>query len=78
MLGDAAALPALAEVFATDPDPALRTLAQTAGKAIYYGAIRQRLISNMASEEERRRAAEALAQAQTKKRRTGETRGVEE
>lgn len=67
LLGDTAALPALASVFATDPEPALRTLAQQAGKAIYYGAIRQQLEQDEASAEERRQAAEILARARAKK-----------
>jgi hypothetical protein len=67
LLGDTVALPALSEVFATDPDPTLRALAQQAGKAIYYGAIRQSLQQQTASDEERRQAAEILAQAREKK-----------
>jgi HEAT repeat protein len=69
LLGDTAALPGLADVFATDPDPALRGLAQMAGKAIYYGAIRQALEPSGASEQERRQAAEILAKAQARKSR---------
>lgn len=70
-LGDTDALPALAEVFATDPVPALRAMAQQAGKAIYYGVLRQTLDGDEnieeASEEERRRAAQVLAEAQARK-----------
>ncbi len=67
VLGETEALPALAEVFATDPDPALRALAQQAGKVIYYSAIRRHLEQKGASEEERRQAAEILAQARARK-----------
>jgi hypothetical protein len=67
MLGDTDALPALAEIFATDSEPALRALAQWAGKSIYYGAIRQTLLAQGASEDEQRQAAEILARAQAKK-----------
>jgi HEAT repeat protein len=68
MLGDTDALPALSEVFATDPDPDLRALAQEAAKTIYYGAIRRTLETrDSASEDERRLAAEILARAQAKK-----------
>lgn len=69
LLGDTDALPTLAEIFATDPEPALRAQAQAAGKAIYYGAIRQTFEAQGASEEERRRAAEILARAQEKRSR---------
>jgi hypothetical protein len=72
LLGDAGALPALAEVFATDPFPEIRMLAQQAGKTIYYGAIRQTLEAaeaDEASEEERRKAAEVLAAARAKRQR---------
>lgn len=68
-LGDTRALPALATLFATDSDPALRALAQQAGKRIYYGALRRANEQREASEEERRRAAEVLAKAREKKRR---------
>ncbi len=67
LLGDGAALPALAEVFATDPEPALRALAQWAGKSIYYNMIRQRLAAKRASREERRAAEEALESVRRKK-----------
>jgi hypothetical protein len=67
MLGDTEALPALADVFATDSEPALRALAQWAGKLIYYGAIRRTLDEPGASDEERRQATQILAQAQAKK-----------
>ena len=66
-LGETDALAGLAEVFATDSEAELRGLAQWAGKSIYYRAIRQTLGDNGASEEERQRAAEILAQAQAKK-----------
>jgi hypothetical protein len=66
-LGDTDALPALAEVFATDPEPALRAQAQQAGKVIYYGAIRRALELSSASETQRRQAADILAQARAKK-----------
>lgn len=66
-LGDTDALPALAAVFATDPEPALRALAQQAGKVIYYGAIRRALEASGASDEQRRLAADILARAQAKK-----------
>lgn len=66
-LGDTEALAALAEVFATDPEPDLRGLAQQAGKTIYYGAIRQKLDDHTASEVDRARAAEILAQARARK-----------
>ena len=67
LLGSAQALPALADVFATDPDPALRALAQWAGKSIYFRAIQRVLESKGPSEEERRRAAEILARAARRK-----------
>lgn len=67
MLGDTDALPALAAIFATDSEPALRALAQWAGKLIYYGAIRRKLDEPGASDEERRLATRILAQAQAKK-----------
>ena len=67
MLGDTNALPALSEVFATDVEAPLRAMAQNAGKAIYYGAIRQRLEEQGASEQERRQAADILSQARAKK-----------
>jgi hypothetical protein len=66
-LGDTEALSALSEVFATDPEPDLRALAQQAGKTIYYGSIRQKLEDHGASEAERAKAAEILAQAMAKK-----------
>jgi hypothetical protein len=66
-LGDTDALPALAELFATDPEPALRAQAQQAGKVIYYGAIRRALEASGASEEQRRQAAEIIKKAQAKK-----------
>lgn len=72
MLGDTIALGALADVFSTDPEPELRALAQWAGKSIYYGALRQKLDEPGASDEERRRAAEILAQARVKKSQTQE------
>jgi hypothetical protein len=71
LLGDTDALPALAEVFATDPDPAVRAQAQQAGKVIYYGAIRRALEASGASEEQRRQAAEIIARAQAKKTQRG-------
>lgn len=67
LMGDTDALPALADVFATDPDPALRILAQKAGKQIYYGAIRRTLALPGASDEERQQAARILEQAQRNK-----------
>ncbi|MBN1680540.1 MAG: HEAT repeat domain-containing protein [Anaerolineae bacterium] len=67
LVGDTDALPALAEIFATDSDPALRALAQQAGKTIYYSAIRRALETPGASLDERLRAAEILAQARSKK-----------
>jgi len=67
MLGDTDALPALADIFATDSEPELRALAQWAGKLIYYGAIRRNLDERGASDEERRLATQILAQAQARK-----------
>lgn len=67
LLGDTDALPALAEVFATDTEPALRALAQSAGKSIYYGAIKREIDAQGPSEDERRRAAEILAKAEAEK-----------
>jgi len=67
LLGDTEALPALAEIFATDPDPVLRGLAQKAGKTIYYNAIRQAVETHSASDDERRQAAEILARAKAKR-----------
>ena len=74
MLGDTDALPALAEVFATDSEPELRALAQWAGKLIYYGAIRRQLDESGATDEERRLAAEVLARAQARKTQSQEIR----
>jgi hypothetical protein len=74
MLGDTDALPALANVFATDSEPALRALAQWAGKLIYYGAIRRQLDEPGASDEERRQASQILAQVQAKKTQSQEIR----
>lgn len=70
LLGDANALPGLAEIFATDPEPEVRERAQKAGKTIYYGALRRRLETHEASDEERRQAAEILARAQARKTQT--------
>ena len=70
MLGATDALAALADVFATDPDPSLRVLAQWAGKSIYYGAIQRELDAHGPSEEERQRAAAILEQARAKKSQT--------
>ncbi|HEX3052548.1 MAG TPA: HEAT repeat domain-containing protein [Aggregatilineaceae bacterium] len=67
LLGSPEALSALADVFATDPDPELRTMAQAAGKMIYYAAIRRSSSDPGSSEEERQRAADILAQARAKK-----------
>lgn len=67
LLGSTEALPALADVFATDPDPEIRALAQWAGKSIYFRAIQRVLDRQGPSEEERRRAAEILAQAESRK-----------
>jgi HEAT repeat protein len=74
MLGDTDALPALAEVFATDSEPELRMLAQWAGKLIYYGALQRQLDEPGASDEERRLAAEILARAQARKTQSQEIR----
>jgi hypothetical protein len=74
MLGDTDALPALAEVFATDSEPELRTLAQWAGKLIYYSALQRQLDEPGASDEERRLAAEILARAQARKTQSQEIR----
>ena len=68
LLGDTQALPALAEVFAMDAEPAIRAMAQQAGKSIYYRAIQRILEAQGPSEEERRQAAEILAQAEIRKR----------
>lgn len=67
LLGDPDALPALAAVFATDPDPALRLKAQTAGKAIYYAALHRSREIGGASETEQQLAAEILAKARARK-----------
>jgi hypothetical protein len=67
MIGDPALLGPLAHVFATDPDPALRRLAQQAGKTIYYAAIKRASESQSASQEERERVADILAKAQARK-----------
>jgi len=71
LLGDTEALPALADAFATDPEPELRALAQSAGKAIYYAAIRRQIEDSGPSDEERRRAADILAQARARKTQDG-------
>lgn len=67
LLGHPGALPALAEIFATDPNPELRLAAQQAGKAIYYGAVRKAWESEGPSDAERQRAAEILARAAAKR-----------
>jgi hypothetical protein len=68
--GDPAALGPLATIFALDPDLEARKLAQWAGKSI-YSAIERRAFqaqaANIASIEERRKAAEILRKAQSKK-----------
>ena len=66
-IGDVVALSPLAEIFATDSEPGIRSLAQDAGKAIYYGALRRAHDVRTASNEERRQAAEILAKARKKK-----------
>lgn len=66
-LGDGAALPILAEVFARDENPVIRELAQWAGKSIYYNLHRRAQVVQGSSEEERRRAAEILEKARAKK-----------
>lgn len=69
-LGDVIALDALAAVFASDPDPETRMMAQQAGKAIYFGQIRQEQYERGPSLHDRQRAGEILTQAaHTKKRR---------
>lgn len=67
LLGHIGALPVLAEIFATDPDPDLRAQAQEAGKAIYYAAVRRAWEISASAEEDRQRAADALARAVAKK-----------
>ncbi len=69
ILGDAAMLPLLSEVYAADPDPTLRKLAQKIGQEIYYNQHHQResLPESSASDEERQRAAEILAMAERKR-----------
>ena len=67
LLGHPGALPALAEIFATDPDPELRLAAQQAGKAIHYSAVRKAWESSGPSEAERQQAAEILACAEAKR-----------
>ncbi len=67
LLGSPDALPALADVFATDPDPELRTRAQAVGKTIYYAALRRSSGDLGASDDERQHAAAILAQARAKK-----------
>jgi len=66
-MGDPDALLILGELYATDPEPHIRALAQWAGKSIYFNLHRQQEVARGASEEERRRAAEILAKAQQKK-----------
>jgi len=41
-IGDPDTLPALEEVFKTDPDPAVRAAAQETGKAIFKSQIEQK------------------------------------
>ncbi len=67
VLGHPGALPALGELFATDPEPETRLLAQQAGKSIYYSAVRQAWTRTASSEDERRKAAEILARVQANK-----------
>lgn len=70
LIGDTAALGPLASIFALDPDPETRKLAQWAGRSIYY-VTEQRITGPLkdveASEEDRKKAAEILAKAQAKK-----------
>jgi hypothetical protein len=67
VLGHPGALSALGELFATDPDPETRLLAQQAGKSIYYSAVRQAWMSGVSSGNEQQKAAEALARVQANK-----------
>ncbi len=69
-LGDQSALGPLATIFALDPDLETRKLAQWAGKSIYGAAERraqQSQSATVATEHERRKAAEILNKAQSKK-----------
>jgi HEAT repeat protein len=68
-LGDTAALGPLATLFALDPDLETRKQAQWAGKSIYSAVERRARYSQVtgATEEERRKAAEILNKAQSKK-----------
>jgi hypothetical protein len=67
IIGDVAALSALARVFARDPEADIRKLAQQAGKAIYYAAIKREQEVRQVSDRERQKAAEILAKAQARK-----------
>lgn len=67
LIGDLEALGPLAAIFALDPDPETRKRAQAAGRSIYYATEQRMNELAGASEEERRKAAEILAKAQTKK-----------
>ncbi len=67
IIGDPASLGPLADVFATDPDAELRRLAQQAGKAIYYAAVRRAAEAQGASQKERERVTAILNQAQARK-----------
>lgn len=66
-IGDSDALVPLAIVYATDPDPDVRRLAQKAGKAIYQNLQRRADETRPATDDERERAAEILRKAQTKR-----------
>ncbi|MBN1967134.1 MAG: HEAT repeat domain-containing protein [Anaerolineae bacterium] len=68
VVGEPAALGALARVFATDPDPDVRTMARSVGKAIYYAALKRAAETTGPSDAERQRAADILAKAQARKR----------
>lgn len=69
VIGDPAALGALAQVFALDPDLELRKMAQAAGKSIYEAVEYRQTQASAASEAERLRASEILAKAHAKRQR---------
>lgn len=67
LIGGEDVLGPLARVYATDPDPEVRRLAQQAGKHIYYAAIRRAADAQEPSQEERNHAADILAKAQARR-----------
>lgn len=70
-IGEPESLVLLSSIYANDPNPQIRQMAQRVGKTIYYNIHRQHQTTQGASDEERRRAAEILAKANRNKRQKG-------